>query len=262
MEYLNLRDAEGLCPPAYADGRLQIDPKLVEAYKKEIKSERPKPKSAYAVLIILTVIVGLCIALYLCLKSLEKVPAMPQIVAVLVFVFLLACAVVCIFTIPLRIDEKQNFDWLGYGQKLLDAEFVAAVKPFRDYYGYTEPNVVTKCFAASDGKFVLRDVCVFVAADGTLRIAADIRHGFLRIGHDLGCYAFGREEISVSERNKSELCIEDGSKRQGCAYLAAGETYFVLADRALKLLKDFKERGPQKENGENFPAGIDKRQNS
>ena len=35
MEYLNLRDAEGLCPPAYADGRLQIDPKLVEAYKKE-----------------------------------------------------------------------------------------------------------------------------------------------------------------------------------------------------------------------------------
>ena len=89
MEYLNLRDAEGLCPPAYADGRLQIDPKLVEAYKKEIKSERPKPKSAYAVLIILTVIVGLCIALYLCLKSLEKVPAMPQIVAVLVFVFLL-----------------------------------------------------------------------------------------------------------------------------------------------------------------------------
>ena len=223
---------------------------------------RPKPKSAYAVLIILTVIAGLCIALYLCLKSLEKVPAMPQIVAVLVFVFLLACAVVCIFTIPLRIDEKQNFDWRGYGQKLVYAEFVAAVKPFRDYYGYTEPNVVTKCFAASDGKFVLRDVCVFVAADGTLRIAADIRHGFLRIGHDLGCYAFGREEISVSERNKSELCIEDGSKRQGCAYLAAGETYFVLADRALKLLKDFKERGPQKENGENFPAGIDKRQNS
>ena len=241
MEYLNLRDAEGLCPPAYADGRLQIDPKLVEAYKKEIKSERPKPKSAYAVLIILTVIAGLGIALYLCSKGMEEAPALPQLVATLVLTFLLACAVVCLFAVPPRIDEKQNFDWLGYGQKLLDAEFVAAVKPFRDYYG---------------------DVCVFVAADGTLRIAADIRHGFLRIGHDLGCYAFGREEISVSERNKSELCIEDGSKRQGCAYLAAGETYFVLADRALKLLKDFKERGPQKENGENFPAGIDKRQNS
>ncbi|MFQ9738959.1 MAG: hypothetical protein ACLR06_15490 [Christensenellaceae bacterium] len=70
----------------------------------------------------------------------------------------------------------------GYGQKLVYAEFVAAVKPFRDYYGYTEPNVVTKCFAASDGKFVLRDVCVFVAADGTLRIAADIRHGFCGSG--------------------------------------------------------------------------------
>lgn len=162
----------------------------------------------------------------------------------------------CIFTIPLRIDEKQNFDWRGYGQKLVYAEFVAAVKPFRDYYGYTEPNVVTKCFAASDGKFVLRDVCVFVAADGTLRIAADIRHGFLRIGHDLGCYAFGREEISVSERNKSELCIEDGSKRQGMRISCGGRNVFRPGRPRFEAVERLqRERATKRKRGK-FPRGY------
>lgn len=45
-----------------------------------------------------------------------------------------------------------------------------AVEPFRDYYGYTEPNVVTKCFVSSDKKFSKKDVCLFWGKDGTLRL--------------------------------------------------------------------------------------------
>ena len=68
----------------------------------------------------------------------------------------------------------------------------------REYYGWTEPCIVTKCYDSSDEKFKNRDVCIFLV-DDELRITADIRHGFSIRENDLGCYSFKIDEFSLEQ---------------------------------------------------------------
>ena len=102
-----------------------------------------------------------------------------------------------------------------------------------------EKNAVTKCFLSSDKRFSLYDVCLFTAEDGTLRLAGDIRDGFLYMERDLGCYIFSREETSFSRVQKSEYAIEDGGRQSECVLLTAGDVWFLLGIRAWKALKKF-----------------------
>ena len=104
--------------------------------------------------------------------------------------------------------------------------FSKACEHLRDYYSFHEPYIITKCFDATDKKFQNHDVCIFVAGD-ELRITADLVHGFLYGERDLGCYAFKRDEITLSkQQNGDKLIVE----------LKADDTAFLLGYRAKRFI--------------------------
>ena len=76
----------------------------------------------------------------------------------------------------------------------------------REYYGWTEPCIVTKCYDSSDEKFKNRDVCIFLV-DDELRITADLRHGFSIRENDLGCYSFKIDEFSLEQIQGEKFLI-------------------------------------------------------
>lgn len=100
--------------------------------------------------------------------------------------------------------------------------FSKACGHLREYYGLKEPYIVTKCLDATDRKFRNHDVCVFVAGD-ELRITTDLVRGFLHGERDLGCYAFIRNEVSLSKQQQGNRLI---------AELRADDKVFLLGYRA------------------------------
>ena len=76
----------------------------------------------------------------------------------------------------------------------------------REYYGWTEPCIVTKCYDSSDEKFKNRDVCIFLV-DDELRITADLRHGFSIRENDPGCYTFKVNEFSLEQIQGEKFLI-------------------------------------------------------
>ena len=100
--------------------------------------------------------------------------------------------------------------------------FSKACKHLRDYYQLQEPYLITKCFDSTDKKFENHDVCIFVVGD-ELRITTDLVRGFLYGERDLGCYAFKKEEITLSKQNVGNHLI---------AELKANNIVFLLGYRA------------------------------
>ena len=100
--------------------------------------------------------------------------------------------------------------------------FSKACKHLRDYYQLQEPYLITKCFDSTDKKFENHDVCIFVVGD-ELRITTDLVRGFLHGERDLGCYAFKKEEITLSKQNVGNHLI---------AELTANNIVFLLGYRA------------------------------
>ena len=100
--------------------------------------------------------------------------------------------------------------------------FSKACKHLRDYYQLQEPYLITKCFDSTDKKFENHDVCIFVVGD-ELRITTDLVRGFLHGERDLGCYAFKKEEITISKQNDGNHLI---------AELKANDTVFLFGYRA------------------------------
>jgi len=68
----------------------------------------------------------------------------------------------------------------------------------RAYYGLCEPCLVTKCFDATDSKFIHHDVCLFVV-DDELRLTTNLKNGVFAGDKDLGCYAFTQDELTVTQ---------------------------------------------------------------
>ena len=103
-----------------------------------------------------------------------------------------------------------------------------ACAPLREYYGIEEPYIVTKCFDSTEKNFKDHDVCIFVAYN-ELRIAGDLTNRcFLYGDRDLGCYAFERDEISLSRKDHDgHFALE----------LKAGDTVFLLGYRARSFIK-------------------------
>ena len=100
--------------------------------------------------------------------------------------------------------------------------FSKACGHLREYYELQEPYIITKCFDATDKKFQNHDVCIFVVGD-ELRITTDLMRGFLHGERDLGCYAFKKEEITLSRQNNgNHLAVE----------LKVDNTVFLLGYRA------------------------------
>lgn len=126
--------------------------------------------------------------------------------------------------VPLKLIEKAASPDPSAMKKELLSE---ACRHLRSYYGLQGSVIVTKCFDAADDRFKNRDVCVFIAGD-ELRITADLIHGFLHAEGDLGCYAFTKQEIVLSERPRGE---------HPAAELRAGEAVFLLGHRAKKFIE-------------------------
>ena len=86
--------------------------------------------------------------------------------------------------------------------------FDKALNSLREYYGWTEPCIVTKCYNASDKAFSRRDICLFVV-DDELRIAADLKHGFSVRENDPGCYSFKVDEFSLKQIQGEDFLITE-----------------------------------------------------
>lgn len=103
----------------------------------------------------------------------------------------------------------------------------------RDFYGYREPCLVTKCYQSSDCRYRRHDVCLFVA-EGELRITANLQYGFFDPKRDLGCYALTREEIVLSDSQyKDRPAVE----------LRAGELTFQLGQKARDFIANYLSNG-------------------
>lgn len=103
----------------------------------------------------------------------------------------------------------------------------------RDFYGYREPCLVTKCYQSSDNRYNRHDVCIFVA-EGELRITANLQYGFFDPKRDLGCYALTREEIVLSDSQyKDRPAVE----------LRAGELTFLLGQKARAFIANYLPNG-------------------
>ena len=100
--------------------------------------------------------------------------------------------------------------------------FSKACKHLRDYYQLQEPYLITKCFDSTDKKFANHDVCIFLVGD-ELRITSNLVQGFLHGERDLGCYAFKKEEITISKQNDGNHLV---------AELKANNIVFLLGYRA------------------------------
>ena len=71
-----------------------------------------------------------------------------------------------------------------------------ATQELRQFYGFQEPFLVTKCYCASDRRFDRHDVCLFLV-DGKLRLTVNLHYGFFDPRRDLGCYEFDFSEIEL-----------------------------------------------------------------
>ena len=134
-----------------------------------------------------------------------------------VLMLILSKVVAYILTVPLFIKVGK------YSLPEIKKEILSkATAHLRDYYDLNEPYIITKCFDASDKKWINHDVCIFVDFN-ELRITTDLIHGFLHGERDLGCYAFKRSEITLTK------CAQDNRLR---VELRAGNNFFVLGYRA------------------------------
>ena len=98
----------------------------------------------------------------------------------------------------------------------------------RQFYGFQEPFLVTKCYRASDRRFDRHDVCLFLV-DGKLRLTVNLHYGFFDLRRDLGCYEFDFSEIELLPgRYKEREAVE----------LRFGEIIFLLGQRARSFIEN------------------------
>lgn len=118
---------------------------------------------------------------------------------------------------------KQNGDNQRSERRLLLRK---GCEQYREYYGFREPYLLTKCFDSSDKRFRKHDICLFTV-DGELRLTVNLQYGFFDPDRDLGCYGFSREELAIEEAPWEE---------HPAVKLTAGETTFLLGSRTLPFL--------------------------
>ena len=102
-----------------------------------------------------------------------------------------------------------------------------ATQELRQFYGFQEPFLVTKCYRASDRRFDRHDVCLFLV-DGKLRLTVNLHYGFFDLRRDLGCYEFDFSEIELLPgRYKEREAVE----------LRFGEITFLLGRQAKTFIE-------------------------
>lgn len=195
---------------------------LSDAAKKARRREKLLDRLGYAVfwVVFLAVLSGLQ---YLMIRFmpegdgvvLQILGWMSGVVLTLYAIFLSAIAgaiaAAPIWNIHLKSDKELTRELLHRSSEYL-----------RKFYSFREPFLVTKCYQCSDTQFNRHDVCIF-AADGELRITANLHYGFFDPKRDLGCYALTREEIALADAQY---------KGRPALALQAGDLTFLLGQKA------------------------------
>ncbi|MBQ1948000.1 MAG: hypothetical protein II359_05260 [Clostridia bacterium] len=103
-----------------------------------------------------------------------------------------------------------------------------ATQELRQFYGFQEPFLVTKCYRASDRRFDRHDVCLFLV-DGKLRLTVNLHYGFFDPRRDFGCYEFDFSEIELLPgRHKDREAVE----------LRFAEITFLLGQQARSFIEN------------------------
>lgn len=171
-------------------------------------------------LIFVCLLIAACCLLIMIPKPEEiALRVLASIGLILLGLFMLILSAIIAFILTIPILEKAIKCRLPEIKKEILSKATAHL---RDYYDLNEPYIITKCFDASDKKWINHDVCIFVAC-GELRVTTDLIHGFIHGERDLGCCAFRRSEITLSKcRDDNRLKLE----------LRAENSFFVLGYRA------------------------------
>ena len=213
----------------YKNTDKNINNALKEQYKTLTEDEkrtfrREKRWRKFSTIILLVIYISLVVSGIFLLKSIPLPSAWFLEILVIVgeviigFILLIASGVLTVeLTMPLW-KKVESFHIPSIKKEI----FSKACKHLRDYYQLQEPYLITKCFDATDKKFVNHDVCIFVVGD-ELRITTDLVRGFLHGERDLGCYAFKKEEITLTKQNNGNHLI---------VALKANNTVFLLGYRA------------------------------
>ena len=138
------------------------------------------------------------------------------------FVFLVIGAIIAALALS-PLDKKIE----NKAKRLSKDLLASATEYLRNYYELQSPCLVTKCYDATDKKFKNHDICLFVK-DNELRLCTNLVNGFLDSDKDLGCYAFTKEELTLTER------VTD---KYTAAVLTCGKTEFVLGKRAKRFIE-------------------------
>lgn len=220
----------------YKNTDKNINNALKEHYKTLTEDEkrtfrREKRWSKFSTIIFLVIYISIVVSGIFLLKSIPLPSAWPLKILVIVgemiigFILLIASGVLTVaLTMPLW-KKVESFHIPSIKKEI----FSKACTHLRDYYQLQEPYIITKCFDATDKKFMNHDVCIFVVGD-ELRITTDLVRGFLHGERDLGCYAFKKEEITLSKHNDGNHLI---------AELKANEIVFLLGYRAKGFINKF-----------------------
>ena len=213
----------------YKNTDKNINNALKEQYKTLTEDEkrtfrREKRWRKFSTIVSLVIYISLVVTGIFLLKSIPLPSACFLEILVIVgeviigFILLIASGVLTVaLTMPLW-KKVESFHIPSIKKDI----FSKACKHLRDYYQLQEPYLITKCFDSTDKKFENHDVCIFVVGD-ELRITTDLVRGFLHGERDLGCYAFKKEEITLSKQNVGNHLI---------AELKANNIVFLLGYRA------------------------------
>ena len=213
----------------YKNTNKNINNALKEQYKTLTEDEKrtfrkEKRWRKFSTIVSLIIYISCIVAGIFLLKSIPLPSAWFLEILVIVgeviigFIILIASGVLTVaLTMPLW-KKVESFHIPSIKKEI----FSKACKHLRDYYQLQEPYLITKCFDSTDKKFENHDVCIFVVGD-ELRITTDLVRGFLHGERDLGCYAFKKEEITLSKQNVGNHLI---------AELKANNIVFLLGYRA------------------------------
>ena len=200
---------------------------LTEDEKRTFRKEKRWRKFSTIVFLIIyiaCVIIGIFLLKAIPLPNVWFLEALIIVGKVIIgFILLISCGVLAAtLTKPLW-KKVESFHIPSMKKEI----FSKACKHLRDYYQLREPYIVTKCFDTTDQKFKNHDVCIFVVGD-ELRITTDLVRGFLHGEKDLGCYAFKKEEITLSKQSNGTHLI---------AELKADNTVFLLGYRTKRFIE-------------------------
>lgn len=184
-----------------------------------------------------TVLCGTYLTL-LCLKAFYFDEGVAETVAIIMLV-LLALAFLIIFVFfCILIDKKLP----NYGLPLPTEILIAKCsEPLRKFYSFSEPYLLTKCYACTDERWKNHDVCLFFDR-GHLCVTADIIHGFTHSYQDLGCYKFDLAELSLQYAEHSDKIATLLTAGRFTMYLGKRAKPFICRNTASEKRNFFDEK--------------------